>query len=485
MIVTGKLSKINSEVVKKLLDVRPLYSAVKSRYSQSVEDIFKFYDERPEQSLALKEKYRVLDEKDYSRFLSKRSLRREPALTRQITSLSYKVGKEMLSLAEGMPNEAIFPFTRLEMTLRTGRSIILEEKDLAPALQYVPSQGLPSLLTELRQLQQDLHRPPPLARDVLVTNGAQHGIYQCVEMLVDPGDPIITTEYSYAGVHSALKPYHPEILGIPEDENGLIPETLESVLKERLARGLKMPKMMYIIPTGNNPTGTILTEERRRQVYELACKYDFLIVEDDPYMFLKYDNQTVPSLMSLDVCGRVLRLDSVSKVVSAGLRAGWLTAPAPLLHRAELHAQAELLHSCTLAQTLLQRLLRDRRALAAHLRSARSFYELRRSALSAALRSLAGLADWSEPSAGLFHWLRVRGVDDVYNMVFHTAFERGLMLIPGQAFLYDSNATSPYVRLTFSKIKMEDIETAVGHLADIIRDEQKLAKQQKRLATER
>ncbi|CAH2098021.1 unnamed protein product [Euphydryas editha] len=485
MIVTGKLSKINAEILKKFLDVRPLYSVVKSRYSQSVEDIFKFYDERPAHSLALKEKYRVLDEKDYTRFLSKRSLRREPALTRQITSLSYKVGKEMLSLAEGMPNEAIFPFTRLELTLRTGRTITLEEKELAPALQYVPSQGLPSLLTELRRLQQDLHRPPPLPRDVLITNGAQHGIYQCVEMLVDPGDPVITTEYSYAGVHTALKPYRPEILGIPEDENGLIPETLESVLEERLTRGLKMPRMMYIIPTGNNPTGTVLTEDRRRQVYELACKYDFLIVEDDPYMFLNYENRAVPSLLSLDVCGRVVRLDSVSKVVSAGLRAGWLTAPVALLRRAELHAQAELLHSCTLAQTILFHLLSDRGAFASHLHSTRSFYELRRSALSAALRGLEGLADWSEPTAGLFHWLRVRGVDDVYNMVFHTAFERGLMLIPGQAFLFDSSATCPYIRLTFSKIKIEDIEAAVGHLANIIRDEQKLAKQQKRLATER
>lgn len=85
-----------------------------------------------------------------------------------------------------------------------------------------------------------------------------------------------------------LKPYQPEILGIPEDEDGMIPETLDAVLGDRLRRGLKMPKMMYIIPTGSNPTGTVLPEDRRRQIYELACRYDFLIVEDDPYMFLNY-----------------------------------------------------------------------------------------------------------------------------------------------------------------------------------------------------
>lgn len=85
-----------------------------------------------------------------------------------------------------------------------------------------------------------------------------------------------------------LKPYSPEILDLPEDEDGLIPDTLDSLLGERLKRGLKMPKVLYIIPTGNNPTGTVIPEERRRQIYEMACRYDFLILEDDPYMFLNY-----------------------------------------------------------------------------------------------------------------------------------------------------------------------------------------------------
>ncbi|XP_072946545.1 kynurenine/alpha-aminoadipate aminotransferase, mitochondrial [Epargyreus clarus] len=479
-----KINKVNSELFKRIFEVRPLYAVFKSSYSQSVpENIFKFYSD---EKIEFGDKYRTLDEKDYTRFFSQRAMRREPALTRQITSLAYKVGKQMISLAEGMPNEDMFPFSKLELTTKTGAKLLLEDKELATALQYVPSQGLPALLAELRTFQQELHRPPALDRDVLITNGAQHGIYQCVEMLVDPGDPILTTEYSYTGVHSALKPYYPEILGIPEDEDGMIPETLESVLQDRLTRGLKMPKMMYLIPTGNNPTGTVLPVDRRKKIYELACQYDFLIIEDDPYMFLNYADACPPSFLSMDACGRVVRLDSGSKVLSAGLRAGWLTAPAPLLARAELHAQAELLHSCTLSQTILYRLLSHRKSLAVHLTAARQFYAARRSALGAALRGVTSLADWVEPGAGLFYWLRVRGVDDVYNMVFHTAFQRGLMLVPGQAFQYDSSAPCQYLRLTFSKVRMEDMNTAVSHLAEIIKDEQKLAltKLPKRVATE-
>ncbi|XP_023946555.2 kynurenine/alpha-aminoadipate aminotransferase, mitochondrial [Bicyclus anynana] len=474
------VAKMNPKLFKKLSGARALCALLKCRYSTSADDIFKFY---PDEETKVNQKYRVLDEKDYSRFFSKRALRREPAFTRQITALAYKVGKDMISLAEGMPNEAIFPFTRLELTSRAGGKIIFDEKQLGTALQYLPSQGLPALLTELRSFQQALHRPPPLARDVLVTNGSQHGIYQCVELLLNHGDAIVTTEYSYSGVYSVLKPYQPDIIGIPEDEHGMIPETLESVLNERLVRGLKMPKVMYLIPTGNNPTGTVLPEGRRRKIYELACKYDFLILEDDPYMFLNYTDR-VASFLSLDACGRVIRLDSLSKVVSSGMRAAWITAPAAFIQRAELHTQAEILHSCTLTQAISFHLITDRDALATHLLATRAFYEQRRNALSGALRGAGDLLQWSEPAGGLFHWVRVRGVRDVYNLVFHTAFDRGLMLVPGQAFQYDSSGPCQFLRLTFSKINEQDIEPTVRLLADIVRHEQQLAKRQRRLATE-
>lgn len=88
-----------------------------------------------------------------------------------------------------------------------------------------------------------------------------------------------------------LKPYNPEIISIPEDEQGLIPETLDAVLSDRLSRGLRMPRLIYLVPTANNPTGTTLPAHRRRQIYDLACKYDFLILEDDPYMFLNFDDE--------------------------------------------------------------------------------------------------------------------------------------------------------------------------------------------------
>ncbi|VVC94946.1 unnamed protein product [Leptidea sinapis] len=473
------VSKIQREILKEV----SLLSTLRRGLSNNVEDIFNFHGDR--ETLGFKDRYRVLDEKDYERFISSRSSKREPAMTRSLTSLSYKIGKQMISLAEGMPNEDIFPFSHLEIKTKSGGKIILKDKELAKALQYVPSQGLPELLAILRKFQEDLHRPPPLDRDVLVTNGSQHGIYQCVDMLVNPGDPVLTTEYTFTGFHSALRPYDPEVLTIAEDEDGLVPETLEALLSDRVSKGLKMPRILYLIPTGNNPTGTVIPLQRRKQIYELACRYDFIIIEDDPYAFLNYSDEVTPSFLSLDECGRVVRLDSVSKVVSAGLRGAWLTAPTALLRRAELHSQAELLHSCTLSQSLLLRLLSQRGELAAHLHSARSLYAARCGALGAAMGRVArdAQAHYMQPRAGLFYWLRLSGVPDVYNMVFNTALEKGLMLCPGQAFQYDTSAPSQHLRLTFSRIRPEDMEHAVDLLVDVIQTEQKL-NQRERVATE-
>ncbi|KPI98582.1 Kynurenine/alpha-aminoadipate aminotransferase, mitochondrial [Papilio xuthus] len=471
--------RINTKLFKKLLDLRSCYELSKIRYSDDIPEILKFYSDTP--ASCQLDKYPKLTEDDYTRFITKKAMKREPADTRQITKLAYKLGKQVISLAEGMPNEEMFPFARLQLSTKTGKDLVLEGSELAAALQYMPSQGYPALLTELRSLQRALHRAPD-THDVLVTNGAQHAIYQCADMLVEPGDPVLLSEYTYTGALSVLRPYDPELILIAEDESGIVPETLESVLESRLMRGLKMPKLLYVVPTGSNPTGLVIPEHRKKQIYELACRYDFLILEDDPYMFFNYTGIRTPSFLSMDVCGRVLRLDSASKAFSAGLRLGWLTAPAPLVARAELHSQAELLHPSTLSQAIILRVLSDRAALAEHAARARDFYLARRDALGEALQVLRGLADWTPPQAGMFYWLRVHGVDDVYDMVFHRALSRGLLLVPGQAFMFDSAQRCSHLRLTFSKLPLHLMAEAALQLRDVILEEHKVAEPRRRAA---
>ncbi|XP_049881299.1 kynurenine/alpha-aminoadipate aminotransferase, mitochondrial isoform X2 [Pectinophora gossypiella] len=418
MLVKFALRNANTKLIKRFLEIRPVFVISKKYLSQNqyndCEGLFKCYSD---DGGNFGDKYKPLSGDDYDRFISDRAKKREPALTRLVTQLAYEAGGKMVSLAEGMPNEEMFPFSRMQLQLKDGRAMDVEGSELAAALQYVPSQGLPALLARLQEFQELVHRPPPADRRIIVTNGAQQAVYQCLDLLLEPGDPVIISEYAYTGTCIAMKPYSPEILSIPEDSEGIRPEAIEAILQSRLAKGLKMPRLLYTIPTGNNPTGTVLPEDRRRRIYELACEYDFLILEDDPYMFLSYK------------------------------------------------------------ETIISRLLSDLPSLAAHFLSARSFYKNRRDALHRALcrADATHVAEWTLPDAGLFLWLKVREVDDVYSMVFNTAFQRGLMLIPGHAFLYDSGAPSQHIRLTFSKVAMKDMEAAARTLVAVIRDEQRNA----------
>lgn len=153
-----------------------------------------------------------------------------------------------------------------------------------------------------------------------------------------------------------MKPFKAELIGVDHDLYGMSAKGLVSVLEDRKAKyteeggGCKMPKLLYMNPTGSNPTGTTMPAERRKEIYDICCKYNILILEDDAYCFMHYLEQNPPSFISLDTEGRVVRFDSLSKVVSSGLRVGWVTAPKQLAAHIELHIQSSYLHSSTLSQ---------------------------------------------------------------------------------------------------------------------------------------
>lgn len=148
-----------------------------------------------------------------------------------------------------------------------------------------------------------------------------------------------------------------------QDENGIIPQLLANTLEEIQQKCLenplmKMPKLMYVNPTGANPNGATLPLERRQEIYKICCKYNILILEDDPYCFMHFLDEVPPTFLSMDIEGRVMRFDSLSKVLSSGLRVGWLTGPKQLVKAVELHVQSSYLHSSTLSQVYLFSLLR-------------------------------------------------------------------------------------------------------------------------------
>nr|CAI5826667.1 unnamed protein product [Callosobruchus analis] len=420
---------------------------------------------------------------DYSYFVSAHSSRRRPALTRELTKRQYNAPKESISLAEGMPNEVTFPFQEINIVLKDGSQFSLQGAVLNSALQYIPTQGYPPLVKTLKEFTKEIHNPPKWDNyETLLTNGSQDGISKALEMIVQEGDSVLVQNPLYTGTEIILKPYKVNLIGVEQDKYGIIPKKLVDALENCKAKyteegGGKMPKALYINPTGSNPTGITMSTERKKEIYKICCKYNIIILEDDAYFFLHFLDKQPVSFLSLDTEGRVIRFDSMSKVLSSGLRLGWLTGPKQLVHYIELHVQSSILHSSTLSQVLVESLLQQwgTSGLLAHFDSVRAFYKARCDFTLASMnRHLKGLCDWEVPTGGMFVWIKVHGVSDVYDMLMTRGLKKHITFVPGHAFMADPTRACNYIRASFSKAPLKQIDRAMKLLADLIREEHQL-----------
>lgn len=246
------------------------------------------------------------------------------------------------------------------------------------------------------------------------------------------------------------------MIEVPLDGHGIIPEELDALLNNFPTNypGVKKPKVLYTIPTGQNPSGATLDNVRREKIYAIAQKHDFLIIEDDPYWYLRLnplpgqqagEATELKSFFSMDVDGRVVRTDSVSKILSSGLRLGWVTGPSELMTRLEFHQQATNLHASGLTQMLVYKLLDQwgMDGFKAHIQKVKDFYSEKRDiTLQAAEKHLRGLAEWSAPSAGMFIWFKLNGVTDTENLIKEKAVKAKVVMVPGKVFS-PSNSVSP------------------------------------------
>ena len=395
------------------------------------------------------------------------------------------------TLSHGPCSLSLSPCTGVTVTMKDGYSWSLTDSDregMIDAFQYTGTAGIPPLLTQLRLLQQREHRPqlPSSAWTVAVTNGSQDGLAKMAETLLGPGETVLVETPTYSGALSIFRPLRCNIVGLPCDGFGLIPEDLEAALRQwdEAVCGAR-PKVLYCIPVGQNPAGSTMPLERRRRVYELACEFDLIVLEDDPYYFLDYGEApapadpsqfrrpTVPSMWSMDRQGRVVRFDSLSKVFSSGLRLGYVTGPVGLVNAMLLNVQATNLHSTGIAQLMAARFLEHlgedgwRR----HVDAVSLFYLRRRDVLLGFVdRHLRGLVEYSVPTAGMFVWFKLLHVTDSKKLIEHSARKALVLLVPGQVFMPD-NSPSNYVRASFSLATESDMEIAMQRLAQVLKEE--------------
>jgi 2-aminoadipate transaminase len=361
-----------------------------------------------------------------------------------------------LSLSGGFPNPATFPAADLDEIVAR---LLRDEPGIA--LQYAPSEGIPTVREYLGDRQEHLQGRRPAPEELTVTSGGMECIALVCQALLDPGDTVVVEAPTYLGALMAFAAAEVEVEGVELDAGGLVVDALA----ERLEAGLR-PKLLYVIPEYQNPSGWTLALERREALVELCRRHNVLIVEDVAYREMAFDTGTVlPSLWSLgpDV---VLQAGTFSKIFCPGVRLGWAAGPAAVVE--QLAAAKQLTDQCSGA--LGQRIVEEY-GRAGHfgrrLPQARELYASHWAALSAALeRELGGACTWSEPTGGFFTWLTLPdGVDSV--SLRPAAVEAGVTYVPGPPF-YAGEGGSSELRLSFSHLAADEYDEAVRRLASVV-----------------
>ncbi|KAG6330493.1 hypothetical protein ID866_8597 [Astraeus odoratus] len=420
----------------------------------------------------------------YQSFLSKAARERKPSPIRGLYPLE-KPG--VISFLAGKPNDAMFPFQSFSFTASCPSNpgeldtVFISGSDLTNGLQYAATAGLPRLIDWFIGLQARSHgRNSVEGWRLSVGNGSQDLIWKAIQALVDDGDPVLVESPVYAGVIPMFKSLHCEEHEVETDAYGVCSSSLRSIL-ENWPSGKPKPKIFYTIPYGCNPTGMTATIERRRDVLQLAREHNFLILEDDPYFYLYFGKSERPaSYFKLELeqpeVGRVVRFDSLSKILSAGMRIGFVSGPKPILDAMDLHTATVNLQPSSLTQAITLALLEKwgYDGFYTHTQAVSEFYREKRDVFEKAMRMhLDGLAEWSTPEAGMFFWFKLllntsSGEEgDSKDLIEKKAYEGGVLALPGTVFLPDGRKTA-YVRAAFSLSTEEQVNEALRRLRLVI-----------------
>jgi DNA-binding transcriptional MocR family regulator len=342
---------------------------------------------------------------------------------------------ETISLAAGMPDPSLYDLTIIEKALCNGNQT-LEPADFG----YIPIEGYAPLRRSLAawQTSQGIYAAPD---NILIVSGSQQGLYLIVKAFVEPRDYVIVESPTYLGAIQVLEAAGARILCLPQS-NSLDLEVLEDYLIRY------RPKLLYTIPTFQNPTGRVIPLRQRQELIRLAARYRLAIVEDDPYSQLYYGQQPPPALKSLDTYGGVIYLGTFSKMLFPGLRTGWVTAAPQVINRLAQEKQYVDLHSNNLSQKILHVCL-EQNYLPGHLSFVRREYKRRRDTLAGAIRQYCGThLDFELPEGGFYLWCNVRPPVSPAELLRRCA-AAGVTFVPGEAF-YLNNAESRQIRLCFA-----------------------------------
>ena len=357
----------------------------------------------------------------------------------------------MISFAGGNPSLAALP----DKTVSELAQYVLASDGKA-ILQYGATEGYPPFVESLRAyVEKQLGVSVPA---VLPVTGSTQAMDLLCKAMIDPGDTILVEDPSFLGNLQCMKLYQANLVTIRSDEYGLIPEDLEEKIRSC------HPKMLYTIPTFQNPTGKTLPEERRRAVAKLANEYGVVVAEDDPYRDLRYEGVAGHSIKSFDENGWVVFLGSFSKIISPGLRVGYIAGDAGIIRKCTVGKQSTDVHTANLNQAVVDQFIR-RNLLPGHIKAICSGYGEKMHRMLHALDSFPNGVRFTRPEGGLFIWAELPENIDAVRLL-SAAVEKKVAYVPGTYFFAGGGHLNT-IRLNFSNSTLEQIDMGMNALREI------------------
>ncbi len=384
---------------------------------------------------------------------AQRTARVQGSLIREILKATMRPG--MISLAGGLPAPQSFPVE----ALRAAFDAVLSA-DPVQALQYSTTEGHPPLRDWIAA-QETARGVPTVAEQVLVVSGSQQALDLIGKAMVDEDKPLLVEAPTYLGALQAFAPFGPAFRALPADSVGLLPQAIDAEVTDGA-------RLAYVMPNFQNPTGGTLAVERRIALAAAARRFDLWLVEDDPYGELWYSAPPPPSLRQY-AAERTLRVGSFSKVLAPGLRLGYVVGPRAAIDLLARLKQATDLHTATLTQHVVARVLRDG-LLQEQLPRVRTLYAAQAAAMLASLRThMPAGVRWTEPEGGMFVWLTLPEQIDTLPLL-DRALAVGVAFVPGAPF-YAAQPRHNTLRLSFVTVPAATIDRGVAILAELIAEE--------------
>ena len=402
---------------------------------------------------------------DTERFYSKLGASYHPGVLTTVVLAAEDLkrqGKKIIGLTGGMYDEESFAWREVQEIFAEAT-----EADWRVMLQYGGTRGYQPLREELAKWMkgQDINVDP--YKELMITTGSQEALDLMARIFLDPGDVIIVGSPTYLSALTAFKTCEPDIREAKLDKDGMIPEELEKTVKQVISEG-KMVKFVYVIPSFQNPMSSMMTMERRKKIIELAKKYDFLILEDNPYGYISFEGPMPTPIKGLDTDGRVIYTSTFSKIVSPGMRIGWLAAHSEFIMKMA-EAKGSTIISNALPSQYAAAKLFEKGVVDRQIDKMKKVYVKKRDVMLEAMDTyFPKEAKWNSPKGGLFLWVELPESINATTLLME-AVKRGVAYIPGSNFY--TTETHNNIRLNYSHPSIDDIVEGIQILGGLLKEQ--------------